>query len=117
MGSAMLTRNTRVPPAKVTLAYRVIGEAKTHVFTSEDVPGLHIGSHSLEKAFNEAVAAVGELISHMCGCHVVYQPAVSFRDFVARLEKHDLSAGERLSSKFVVVNRAEQPARELAHAE
>src|SRR5579862_3754017 len=116
MGSAM-SRNNRVPPAKVTLAYRVIGEAKTHVFTSEDVPGLHIGSHSLEKAFNEAIAALGEIVSHMCGCHVVYQPAISFRDFVARLEKRDLPANELLSSKFVVVTRAEQPARELATAE
>ncbi len=111
----MLTRNRdKVPPAQVTLAYRVIGEARTHVFTSDEVPGLHIGSQSLEKAFHEAIAALGEIVSHMYGCHVIYQPAVNFRQFVERLEKRDVPASESLSSKFVVVNRAEEPARKAA---
>jgi len=85
----------------------VIGEAKTHVFTSEQVPGLHIGSECPELAFNDAIAALGELVSHKCGYEVVYKPVMTFQEFWDKLAKRDLSAAESLLSKYVVAKKEE----------
>ena|SRR5215471_14898856 len=94
-----------VPPAQVTLAYRVVGEAKTHVFTSNEVPGLHVGSSCLERAFEEAIIALGELVSYQVGYPVTYKPETAFEQFALRLEERDVPAS--LISKYVIARREE----------
>ena len=95
---------SRSAPSQVTLAYRVVGEAQTHVFTSEQAPGLHIGSSCPEQAFEDAIAALGEIVSHECGYQVVYQPVMTFEEFWSKV-RTPLPAGESLLSKFVIVNK------------
>lgn len=77
----------RTPPAEVTLVYRTVG--KTYVFTSEDLPGYHIGSATLERAFELAVQGLGYHVSKIYGCHAQYstQP---FAEFEAHLKGEGL---------------------------
>lgn len=100
--------NKIVVPSQVTLSYRVVGEAKTHVFTCEELPGLHIGSSSLRKAFNEAFIALGEHVSHISGQDVSYAPSMDFNEFNAHLENRTASPRDMIISRYIVAKQREE---------
>ena len=64
--------NTPDIPAQVELEYHRAGN--THIFSSVNIDGLvHVGSQSLESAFEKAISALNQHISHIHNCEVNYK--------------------------------------------
>lgn len=98
----MTTNRRATPPSEVTLVYRELG--KTHVFTAQELKGLHIGSSSLQTAFEQAIIALGEHVSRVFGCDAEYEAELSYDDFQRHLRADSASP---LSGNFVIAKRAE----------
>lgn len=88
------------PPEQVTLVYRRVGD--THVFTAPELPGLHVGSSSQAKAFEQSIKALGEHVSQLHGCTATYTVEMSFAMF-----KQCLAGENAVACSFVTAKKAE----------
>ncbi len=74
-----MTRATVCPPETVQVLYKRAGQ--THVFTSPDLNGLHIGNSDLEAAFKLIVDAISALVEADTGATTAYKFDMSFEEF------------------------------------
>ena len=95
----------KAPPEHVTLIYRAVGP--THVFTSSEWSGFHIGSHDLRDAFNQAIEALGEYVTELYGCEATYVPEMTFETFEKHLHRRGKTAQQSLADNFVTAKLAE----------
>lgn len=86
-------------PEQVTLTYRRVGD--THVFTARELPGLHVGSSSLYKAFEQAIKALGEHVSRLCEREVGYEAEMTFAQF-----RQYLAGENAVMQSFVIAKKA-----------
>jgi hypothetical protein len=77
-------------PQRVTLIYREVGN--THVFTSPELRGFHIGMCDLNAAFDSAVLALGEHVSLLFNCKAKYHVDGGFVNFESHLKGGDVFA-------------------------
>lgn len=84
---------------QVTLTYRKVGE--THVFTARELPGLHIGSSSLYKAFEQSIKALGEHVTRLSGKEACYEAEMTFADF-----KKYLAGENAVMGSFVIAKKS-----------
>jgi hypothetical protein len=94
------------PPNEIALVYREVGAS--HVFNAPEVPGFHIGSSLLKKAFEQALIGLGEHMSRVCGRSVHYGADLTYEQFLAHLKNPDLQGTEALFSNFVIAKIAEE---------
>lgn len=73
-----------VPPEAVRVLYNKAGVS--HVFTSPDLPGLHIGHPDLRAAFDVIARAVGGLVAADYGVEAEYTCDLSFDEFRRLIE-------------------------------
>lgn len=75
------------PPSEIIIVYRGVG--KTHVFTSPELRGFHIGSASLKTVFDTAPDALSKHVSLLFGSDVHYHLDMSFKEFEASLDSSE----------------------------
>jgi hypothetical protein len=75
-------------PSAVGIYHRVVGDS--HIFTSPDLPGMHVGHPDARAAFAMIAPAVGLLVGATYGVNAEYEPDIKCEDFMMSLN-HDLS--------------------------
>lgn len=88
------------PPREITLVYREVG--KTHVFSTQEFRGFHVGSSSLKFAFEKAIVALGLHVSEEFSCPVEYVMESTFSEF------EDHLSGKGVTPGFIVAKIAQK---------
>jgi hypothetical protein len=94
------------PPDKVRIAYK--RTYKSHVFTSPDLKGLHVGGPDLLKAYKGIAPSVSALVEAMFGGHAEYDvdmPYEKFKQEIAHLESGGIIDAERLFDPILNAER------------
>lgn len=99
--------NYGTPPERVTLLYREVGH--THVFTTSEWVGFHIGSSKLRVAFEKAIEALGEYATELYGCSATYVPEIPFEEFERHLHDPGIAPDELLTRSLVIATRKKTP--------
>lgn len=69
-------------PRRIEIRHRRLG--RLHVFTADDVPGLHVASSDLRNAYDLIEPVAGEIVRRMTGIGVRYTLDESFSGFFTR---------------------------------
>lgn len=67
----------------------------THILTSPDLPGLHIGDPRLDRAFDMISPAVSVLVEAIYGIEAEYEPDVSFENLQETLDAGGKEASQQ----------------------
>lgn len=91
-------RSMKAPQA-VRIWHKQVGAS--HIFTSPDLPGLHIGDPELRRAFDMISPAVSLLVEAIYGVEEEYVPDTSFENLEETLHTSESSEG---TSNLMIAN-------------
>jgi hypothetical protein len=93
-------------PDKVQIAYK--RTYRSHVFTSPDLKGLHVGGPDLLKAYQGIAPSVSALVEAMLGVNAEYEVDMTYEKFqqaIANLESGGIVDAERLFDPILNAER------------
>lgn len=87
MTTEPMTTEQDTPPEIIRVYHRQVGTS--HVFTSHDLLGLHVGHPDLRAAYDMIAPATSMLVSAEWEREVEYQPEASFEELETKLNSDD----------------------------